>query len=368
MLPAFQGDYGGAYLLRTRPKLDIQIRTAASVVRLRANAPFVTIEMTGAVDPVDVKSLTWNALQDTLDLHATATRQPYSTQSGERGYLTWHRAKQGYDVTYGETGDSSWSMSGILDGGGPPAPAPAPPPHHPALRFYRLSQVSDDLFDSYRNAYLAFECLISGESAKPRNEPELDWLIRVSKASFAGSIPGSIHIESTLTEIYKVGRLPLFHAKMNETFFVPQGVEREHLQKLLEDLTFLLCTCLRQKLGNHAVALWGSMSQSLVDAQSRVTLECDAVLLRFGKLRRTVAPKVEVFENPRRFGNLWARIAVQPPLSLPSLSNIQTRLRRQARIEFQLEEAISLAGVSTFTIELSEVNRHGGSPRQLHLA
>jgi hypothetical protein len=52
---------------------------------------------------------------------------------------------------------------------------PIRPDYHPALRFYRLSQVTDDLYDSYRNMYLAFEMLISSRFQKG-NEQELKWL------------------------------------------------------------------------------------------------------------------------------------------------------------------------------------------------
>ena len=368
MLPPFQGDFGGAYLLRTRAAFDAEIRTAEFVVRIRANAPFATVEMTGTVASADVRNLTWNALQEAFDLQFTKTRKALATQSGEREYLTWYRAPNGYDVTYSDTVESVWSMSGTIVGGGPPAPEPAPPQHHPALRFYRLSQVSDDLFDSYRNAYLAFECLISGESAKQLRERELDWLIRVSKASFSSAIPGGINIEQTLRAIYELGRLPLFHAKMSETFFTPQGDEREHLHKLLDDLTFLLISFLGHKLGHSAVGGWGLSSQGRCDAQSRTVFDCDAVMFQTGRYRTTVVPIVDVYDNPRRFGNLWARIAVHPPQSLPSLSKMETLLKRQARIHFELEEAVSLTGVSTFAIELCVVNRHASAPRRLHSA
>lgn len=111
MLPPFQGDFGGAYLLRTRAAFDAEIRTAEFVVRIRANAPFATVEMTGTVASADVRNLTWNALQEAFDLQFTKTRKALATQSGEREYLTWYRAPNGYDVTYSDTVESVWSMS-----------------------------------------------------------------------------------------------------------------------------------------------------------------------------------------------------------------------------------------------------------------
>ena len=42
-----------------------------------------------------------------------------------------------------------------------PSPPPPTPMVHDAFRFIRMSRTSDDLYDSYRNLFLAFECLLS---------------------------------------------------------------------------------------------------------------------------------------------------------------------------------------------------------------
>ena len=256
--------------------------------------------------------------------------------------------------------------TGTLVGGGPPPSPPPSPVHHPALRFYRLSQASDDLFDAYRNAYLSLECLVSGESAKGNRESELEWLIRVANSRFAPAIPVGMDIELTLREIYKTGRLPLFHAKQSETFYTPQGPEREHILRLLEELSFLLAAFIRHKLGHDAVGGWGSMSQSVYDGQARVAFQCDTVVLKYKWIRRSIKPTVVVFETPRRFGNFWAQITVTIPRWLPSLSAMATRVKGKESLTFTLPESISLEGVSMLTIELNILARHVNSPKRLH--
>lgn len=243
---------------------------------------------------------------------------------------------------------------------------PTTPAHHPALRFYRLSQASDDLFDAYRNAYLSLECLISGESAKVHREPELDWLIRVAKSRFGPAIPGGIDIDAAMHEIYRTGRLPLFHAKQSETFYTPQGPEREHILRLLEELSSLLAAFLRHKLGHDAVGGWGSMSQAIYDAQARVAFACDTVVLRTKWIRRRLKPSVVVFDTPRRFGNLWARTTVKIPRWLPCVASMETRVKGKSWLTITLPEPISLKHVSTFTIELNILGRHVSSPKRLH--
>ena len=366
MLPPPAGECGAAFPLLNPSSKSVCLEHPAGTVSIRAGAPLVSIVLRGPLADDQVRTESWRAIQEALDLYATQTRHPLVTHSGDREFVTWQKRAGGYDLCYVDVSDSGWSMSGTLVGGGPPAPPPPTPIHHPALRFYRLSQASGDLFDAYRNAYLSLECLISGESPKGRSEPELDWLIRVAKSSFAPAIPGGVDIATAMTEIYKTGRLPLFHAKQSETFYTPQGSEREHILRLLEDLTFLLVSFLRHKLGHHAVGGWGSMSQAIYDAQARVSFECDAVVLKSRWLRRTVKSSVAIFDTPRRFGNLWAQISVPAPRWLPSVSSMATRARGQNWISFTLPESLSLRGVSKLVLELNFLGRHASSPRRLH--
>ena len=53
-------------------------------------------------------------------------------------------------------------------------------------RFYRLAQASDDLYDAYRNMYLAFESMLSARYPKTQAR-EIDWL-QASLASAAGDL------------------------------------------------------------------------------------------------------------------------------------------------------------------------------------
>lgn len=366
MLPPPTGECGAAFPLQCPSSKSVCLEHPAGTVSIRADARLVSVVLREPIADDQLRTESWRTLQEALDLYTTQTGHPLVTNSGDREFVTWQRRTGGYELCYVDVSVGVWSMSGALVGGGPPAPPTLAPVHHPALRFYRLSQASDDLFDAYRNAYLSLECLISGESPKRRSESELDWLIRVAKSSFVQAIPGGVDIATAMTEIYKTGRLPLFHAKQSETFYTPQGAEREHILQLLEELTFLLVSFLRHKLGHHAVAGWGSMSQTVYDAKARVSFECDAVALKSRWLRRTVKSTVVVFDTPRRFGNLWAQISVPTPSWLLSVSSMTTKARGENWITLTLPEPLSLRGVSKLVLELNTLERHASSPRRLY--
>lgn len=44
--------------------------------------------------------------------------------------------------------------------------------HHIGFRYYRLAQSTEDLYDGFRNMYLAFEVLLSSKYPKVRGEQE----------------------------------------------------------------------------------------------------------------------------------------------------------------------------------------------------
>lgn len=98
----------------------------------------------------------------------------------------------------------------------PPSPQPV---HHESLRYYRLSQCTDDLFDAFRNSYLALESTLSNIEACHR-EREGPWLKRAlgeaqkvtDLSKLLGCEPGEVP-DCFYENVYKAVRCPLFHSK-----------------------------------------------------------------------------------------------------------------------------------------------------------
>lgn len=99
--------------------------------------------------------------------------------------------------------------------------APPPPIWTPGLRFYRLSQTSQDLYEAYRNLFLGFEAILDALCPKRPRERESKWLLRairhagntVNLNQFVPSncIDSASYIFDTQ---YKRIRCRLFHAKL----------------------------------------------------------------------------------------------------------------------------------------------------------
>lgn len=353
-LPELTGAAGAAFHL-DRPAPDsVNIDHPEGLVTVRKGAACVTVALTALADIDAARASAWRVVQEAFDVLAARTRTALATSLGEREYMIWVRTGDAYDLTCVDTADAMWSMNLQLSTSSAPVPPPTLPfRHHASLRFYRLSQLTPDLFDAYRNAYLALECLISDESPKGPSESELNWLKRVIRDSFATAIPSGLQVEPALDAIYRDGRNRVFHAKSGESFFVPQGPERQEVQMLFETLTLLLVCLLQHKLGPASACRWGNMSQSLYDSQARATFSFDELVLRHEALAISMPPTVNVIDSPRRFEQLWARVKVDRPAELHFLTDIELRRAGELWLELSLAESIPLTLVKTIALELN---------------
>jgi len=146
----------------------------------------------------------------------------------------------------------------------PPRPAAV---WHECLRYFRLAQVTDDLFDAYRNLFLALEAVLDrvapqavGPTGKPA-EREGDWLRRalgeadklVGLGRFAPA--GSADPAGDLfDELYVRSRTALFHAKTSRASLLPHspGGGRDGVAAAVARLSGLVMALCRAALGTSS--------------------------------------------------------------------------------------------------------------------
>ncbi len=144
-----------------------------------------------------------------------------------------------------------------------PTPAPVPPPH-PSFRFFRRAQVTDDLFDAYRNAFLALESILS--DIKPRLtgsdgriEGERKWLTRaLTEVHNAGTVDLNTLLTSSSTnparklvkQLWSQIRTALFHAKKGAPILSPlTAADRNTVLEALQTLRRLYLLLVDNHLG-----------------------------------------------------------------------------------------------------------------------
>jgi hypothetical protein len=125
----------------------------------------------------------------------------------------------------------------VRDANGQLVEPPTMPPTawHEALRYYRVSEASTDLYDSFRNLYLAIESLLSHvvpTITKPNAKPEGDsvWLKRalryvgqvIDLTSYSPVSPKAPH-NAIHQDLYANLRTAIFHAKTGRATWTPQA-------------------------------------------------------------------------------------------------------------------------------------------------
>lgn len=124
-------------------------------------------------------------------------------------YVAWWRSSYGttlriVSTSFQTLGTINFTAT-LRDAAGRIVKSPKAPklPWHQSYRFFRLSQTTTDLFDAYRNAYLALESILADQTPQRRRAPgqkgeqEGEWLQRallatgVNLAQFIAAPPGT---------------------------------------------------------------------------------------------------------------------------------------------------------------------------------
>ena len=128
---------------------------------------------------------------------------------------------------------------------------PAASNWHESFRYFRLAQSTDDLFDAFRNIYLAVEAVLStiapqhlGRSGRP-SEGEGDWFKRalgvaaqhVDLSRYTTNKDATTALDDLFDEMYGVTRTAVFHAKAGRPVLIPMDMTAR--PRVLDSLTRL---------------------------------------------------------------------------------------------------------------------------------
>jgi len=205
--------------------------------------------------------------QCALDLMAMRGAAVLVLEDVDVNHLVWWTEPRGIVLRIARVTDinMSFGVEVVRDARGRIIPAPANPAWvwHPSLRYFRVSQYTEDLFDSYRNMYLALEAALSdvvpqltGPIGRMR-EREGEWLRRALNVAHSQlpldryAPPGAANpVESVFADLYKGTRTAIFHAKAGRPVLIPHGsADRNSVIESLERLGRLYIDLMRQYHG-----------------------------------------------------------------------------------------------------------------------
>jgi hypothetical protein len=191
----------------------------------------------------ETRDAAYTAAQQGLDLFSLERAANKGIRDAETEHLTWwpEPCGQVLRATYIDLFGMEANAKVVIQRADGTEPPPRPLPRwHESARLYRLSQVAADLFDAYRNLYLALESIL--DLVRPQNvpgsplDPEGVWFrraladahARVNLTQFAPR--GSVDVVADLyQDIYKDTRNMMFHAKASRSSFLPQRSESEKI-------------------------------------------------------------------------------------------------------------------------------------------
>ena len=235
-------DGGLALLLTERSKKGREFTYRNARIKIAVGSAYVVACFSGANSKDDALTLGYELIHEALDYMSLTGCGDFATSNIEDEYIVWWKSQGKITIAVDTTANLPFSVGSIElivrdPSGNIIPPTITPVNYDPAFRYYRLSQVSTDLFDAFRNMYLSFELLISTKHPIVKNQREADWIKLVltnelSTLGLAALCPPSqaAPVDYIFKTIYTDARLPLFHAKDRKAYFLAQKNPQERKQ------------------------------------------------------------------------------------------------------------------------------------------
>ncbi|WP_336032388.1 hypothetical protein [Geodermatophilus sp. FMUSA9-8] len=201
------------------PGIEVQIAEGARIVVVRGltaqdAAAVISIapEMANrALDLVSMRGTVTSTLEDPSSFHVA-----WWEDAGSRIVRLWSRL----------TMTMTLRAAGI--GGGVTAPVPQPI-WHESMRYFRMSQATDDQFDAFRNVFLGLESILDLIDPWIKGDRETDWILTALRnASSRVNLQDYLHTpasdppDAIFQELYRTIRTAIFHAKAGRRVLLPQ--------------------------------------------------------------------------------------------------------------------------------------------------
>jgi hypothetical protein len=233
---------GAAFLLNGASKVSESMSCPGGwEAHLNTDGNYIVVRKSSSCGSYEkTRDSAFRAAQQGLDLFAIARTADMGISNAETEHIVWWHDAEGQVVRTVHVPTLPMQVFGgkatVLKPDGKPEPdLPLPPINwHESLRYFRLSQVTDDLFDSYRNLYLALESILdrmSPQMVKPSGEPkesESKWFKRALHKAHeqVGLEPyaqdrSADPVENLYEELYVKIRTALFHAKGSRPSLLP---------------------------------------------------------------------------------------------------------------------------------------------------
>ena len=241
-------------------------------VEIREGSLGIVVRGGAATSPTVAWTEAIEVVQQALDLLSVRGVADLAIVDAEDEHIVWWLDQQRATLRLSATVTMNFRMGTptlvVRDRSGAVIPQPLPPAlaWHDSFRYFRQSQITDDLFDAFRNMYLALEALLSTIApmrVKPNGRPsegEGEWFQRalteannyIQLAAFAPSAGSSDPVDDICRDLYGTYRTALFHAKSGRPVFLPHtSPQRAAIATSVQRCTKLYMALAEAVLGAH---------------------------------------------------------------------------------------------------------------------
>ncbi len=195
------------------------------IVEVSAGQKSIVARTSDAPSRRDIVRIGYEQVQRALDIVTFESNSPITiSEPGSSHIILFTRHG---DLVVQHVGVSNLAVSMCVsvevrdrDGNLVPQPEPSPTVWSAPLRYYRLSQAANELYEAYRNLFLALESLLNTICPKTKRENERQWLLRAFQKVSASINLGQFVSEGTADPAsylvagqYEQIRCRLFHGK-----------------------------------------------------------------------------------------------------------------------------------------------------------
>lgn len=352
-------DSGAAFLLAQNCNIDEIVRPNPDwEVEFRSNSKYIVARGIGASNSADAFNSAHEIVQQAFDLLSITGKADFSIHNAIDECLIWWREQSTQVLRIISVIDLPIAVGPanliVTDENGNVIPSPVPPPtiYHESLRYFRLSQITDDLFDAFRNMYLSFELLLDYIEPKLRGEREGRWIKRALN-KINTSVPLSHAITPTTNnivneiyrEIYIDIRCNIFHAK-KASLLLPQSVldrkkVNEGFKKLTRIVLLLVKHWLNVRRGGGLITYEGFDLMTLPLLSNSHILVSDVAV----PITKDKNSEDQAFSNAIPLSTRYAPELCEPGLnfSLGTIDSSQlNRLKRIARIGLKHQDTVKI--------------------------
>lgn len=212
----------------------IEVAAGSEIVVARGNGP-------ATYDEARDEALA--AANKGLDFLCLRGARPMAIRHAGTEHIIWWSDGSGSVIRLLSVPTVMLHVGGVTVSGGT-AVVPPPPVWQESARYFRLSQLTDDLFDSFRNIYLALESMLDHLAPQRTTAPferEGEWFRRAltqagTIVNLAGHAPkgASDPVEALYNELYVSTRNLVFHAKSTRAYLLPHSSSE---RRAVEDTT-----------------------------------------------------------------------------------------------------------------------------------